>query len=387
MKLPMDKAHHSTTVALEVPLLDLKAQFATIREEVMVAVARVMESQRFILGPEVEQLEAQMAALVGTKFAIGCASGSDALILALTALGIGPGDEVITTPFTFFASAGSIARVGAHPVFIDIDSATYNVDPASIRKAITARTKAIMPVHLFGLAADMDEIMRVAAEHGLVVIEDAAQAIGAEHGGRPAGSIGRLGCFSFFPTKNLGGGGDGGLIATSDADIADRVRMLRVHGERTRYHYQILGVNSRLDALQAAILGAKLPHLAEWTAARRHNADHYRRLFSEYEFQQCVVLPVESVGAFHVYNQFTVRVRRRDALRDFLKQRGIGTEIYYPLALHEQPAFAYLGCKKGDFPHSELASAEVLSLPIYAELTEEQQEHVVAQIAHFFGKA
>jgi len=381
----MPTPRDSSTLALEVPLLDLKAQFATIQEEVMAAIARVMSSQRFILGGEVDELEAEIASLIGVRFAVGCASGSDALILALMALGIGAGDEVITTPFTFFASAGAIARVGARPVFIDINPASYNLDSAAISRAITGRTKAIMPVHLFGLAADMDEIMRVADAHGIPVIEDAAQAISAEYGNRTLGSIGQLGCFSFFPTKNLGGAGDGGMITTSDEALATRLRMLRVHGERTKYHYEVLGVNSRLDALQAAILRAKLRHLSGWTSARRRNADRYRRLLADHKLSGCVVAPIETTGAFHVYHQFTIRVQRRDALRDFLKQQGVGTEIYYPLPLHEQPAFAYLGYRKGDFPHSEAASAEVLSLPIYPELTEEQQEYVAAQIARFFA--
>jgi len=381
----MPTPRDSSTLALEVPLLDLKAQFATIQEEVMAAIARVMSSQRFILGGEVDELEAEIASLIGVRFAVGCASGSDALILALMALGIGAGDEVITTPFTFFASAGAIARVGARPVFIDINPASYNLDSAAISRAITGRTKAIMPVHLFGLAADMDEIMRVADAHGIPVIEDAAQAISAEYGNRTLGSIGQLGCFSFFPTKNLGGAGDGGMITTSDEALATRLRMLRVHGERTKYHYEVLGVNSRLDALQAAILRAKLRHLSGWTSARRRNADRYRRLLADHKLSGCVVAPIETTGAFHVYHQFTIRVQRRDALRAFLKQQGVGTEIYYPLPLHEQPAFAYLGYRKGDFPHSEAASAEVLSLPIYPELTEEQQEYVAAQIARFFA--
>ena len=381
----MPTPRDSSTLALEVPLLDLKAQFATIQEEVMAAIARVMSSQRFILGGEVDELEAEIAALIGVRFAVGCASGSDALILALMALGIGAGDEVITTPFTFFASAGAIARVGARPVFIDINPASYNLDSAAISRAISGRTKAIMPVHLFGLAADMDEIMRLADAHSIPVIEDAAQAISAEYGNRTLGSIGQLGCFSFFPTKNLGGAGDGGMITTSDEALATRLRMLRVHGERTKYHYEVLGVNSRLDALQAAILRAKLRHLSGWTSARRRNADRYRRLLADHKLSGCVVAPIETTGAFHVYHQFTIRVQRRDALRDFLKQQGVGTEIYYPLPLHEQPAFAYLGYRKGDFPHSEAASAEVLSLPIYPELTEEQQEYVVAQIARFFA--
>jgi dTDP-4-amino-4,6-dideoxygalactose transaminase len=365
------------------PFLDLKAQFATIRSEILDAVTHTLDSQHFILGPEVEALEKAISVLTGCSHAIGCASGSDALILALLALEIDRADEVITTPFTFVASAGSIARVGAKPVFVDIDPLTFNINPQAIEKAITPRTKAIMPVHLFGLSADMNAIHEIAAAHRLSVIEDAAQAIGARYEGRAVGSLGQLGCFSFFPSKNLGGAGDGGMITTNDAKLADRLRVLRVHGARTKYEYEMLGMNSRLDALQAAILRVKLRHLDRWAVARRNNAQRYRELFREFRLESMITSPVASARLSHVYNQFTIRVKDRDALREHLQDRGIPTEIYYPKPLHLQKAFAYLGHKKGDFPASESACLEVMSLPIYPELTEEQQRSVVAAIADF----
>ncbi len=366
-----------------IPFLDLKGQYAGIRHEVMEAVTRVLESQHFILGPEVEALEKEIGALTGCSHAVGCASGSDALILALLALEIGWGDEVITTPFTFVASAGSIARVGAKPVFVDIDGETFNISPKAIEKAMTSRTKAILPVHLFGQAAEMGEINEIAAERHIPVIEDAAQAIGARYEGRAAGSLGVMGCFSFFPSKNLGGAGDGGLVTTNDAKLAERLRLLRVHGARKKYEYELLGMNSRLDALQAAILRVKLRHLEEWAAARRRNAERYRELFREYRLESLVTPPATAPRFLHVYNQFTIRVKERDALREYLQGRGIPTEIYYPKPLHLQKAFAHLGHKAGDFPEAEAAAQEVVSLPIYPELTEEQQRSVVAAIADF----
>lgn len=365
------------------PFLDLKAQFTGMRHEILEAVTRVLESQHFILGPEVEAFEKEISVLTGCSYAIGCASGSDALILTLLALEIGRGDEVITTPFTFVASAGSIARVGAKPVFVDIDAQTFNISLRAIEKAITSRTKAILPVHLFGLCAEMNEINEIAAEHGLAVIEDAAQAIGARYHGRAAGSLGVMGCFSFFPSKNLGGAGDGGLVTTSDAALADRLRLLRVHGAQKKYEYDLLGMNSRLDALQAAILRVKLGHLEQWAAGRRRNAERYRELFHEFRLETTIRPPITPPGYTHVYNQFTIRVRDRDALREHLQSRSIPTEVYYPKSLHLQKAFAYLGHKEGDFPESEAAAQEVLSLPIYPELTEEQQRSVVAAIADF----
>jgi dTDP-4-amino-4,6-dideoxygalactose transaminase len=368
------------------PFLDLQAQYAGIREEVESAIRHVMESQHFILGPEVEALEREIGQFTGCRHAIGCASGSDALMLALMALEIGRGDEVITAPFTFFASAGSIARVGAKPVFADIEPKSFNISPEAIERAITTRTRAIMPVHLFGLAADMSRIQEIAAAHKLPVIEDAAQAIGARHEGRAAGSFGAAGCFSFFPSKNLGGAGDGGMITTNDAALAGRLKVLRVHGARTKYEYEVLGVNSRLDALQAAILRVKLKHLDDWASARRKNAERYRELFHEFRLEAMVTAPAAPTGFVHVYNQFTIRVKERDGLREYLQRRGIPTEIYYPKPLHLQEAFGYLSYQAGDFPVSETASTEVVSLPIYPELSEEQQRSVVAAIADFDGE-
>jgi len=359
------------------PFLDLKAQFASIREEVASAVGRVLESQQLIMGPEVAAFEKEVAEFAHCKFAVGCASGSDALLLALMAYGIGPGDEVITTPFTFVATAGSIARLCARPVFVDIEPATYNLDPQKLEAAITPRTRAILPVHLFGLPAEMDSITAIAGRYALPVIEDAAQSIGAQYRNRPAGSIGHAGCFSFFPSKNLGGAGDGGMIVTSDPQIADRLKLLRQHGSREKYSYEILGMNSRLDALQAAILRVKLKHLSAWTAARQRNAERYQTLFSELGLQEAVGLPLVPEGSVHVYNQYVIRTKRRDGLRSALRQHGIPTEIYYPSALHLQPAFADLGYSQGDFPVAEAACAEVLALPIYPELTERQQRLVV----------
>ena len=356
------------------PFLDLKAQFSPIREEILAAVTRVLESQHFILGPEVSAFEQEAASYLGCKYAVGCASGSDALMLALMALGIGQGDEVITVPFTFVATAGSIARLGATPVFVDIDGDTYNIDPATLEAAITVRTKAIMPVHLFGLAAEMDGILEVARCHGLPVIEDAAQAIGAEYKGKKVGNFGVMSCFSFFPSKNLGGAGDGGLITTDDAQLAQRLKLLRAHGSRSKYEYEILGVNSRLDAIQAAILRIKLTYLDEWTESRRRNAVRYRELASQFGLDARIGLPAERVGYKHVYNQFTIRAKQRDDLREFLRSNGIPTEIYYPFPLHLQPAFAGLGYKLRSMPASETASVEVLSLPIFPELSGEQQE-------------
>ena len=363
--------------------LDLHAQYAEIRQEILDAVARVLESQHFILGPEVEALEQEMALLTGCKFAIGCASGSDALVLALLAHEIGPGDEVITTPFTFVASAGSIARVGAKPVFVDIDPDTFNISPEAIKKAVTPRTKAIMPVHLFGLAADMNEVLDWLPSRRIPMIEDAAQAIGARYEGRAVGSLGSMGCFSFFPSKNLGCAGDGGVVTTNDPDLAEKLRLMRVHGARKKYEYEILGMNSRLDALQAAVLSVKMRHLSAWTAARRLNAARYRELFHEFRLEAFVKAPIAPPRSVHVYNQFTIRVRERDELRKHLQGRGIPTEIYYPKPLHLQPAFAYLGHRLGDFPAAEAASREVLALPIYPELTEVQQRTIVAAIADF----
>jgi dTDP-4-amino-4,6-dideoxygalactose transaminase len=375
------------SVGAAFPFLDLKAQYATIRDEVNAAVLRVLESQHFILGPEVTALESDVASYVGVRHALSCASGSDALLLALMALGVGPGDEVVTTPFTFVATAGSIARLHARPVFVDIDPVTFNLDPAGLEAVITPRTKAIMPVHLFGLTAGMDAIQEIASRHNLPVIEDAAQAIGARYQGRMAGSIGAIGCFSFFPSKNLGGGGDGGMLTTNDDAIAARLKLLRVHGSRTKYEYQLLGLNSRLDAMQAAILRVKLPHLDAWADGRRRNAEAYRHLIAEAGLLSHITPSRCPVVCDHVYNQYTIRTTARDALRDHLRAAGIPTEIYYPYALHTQAAFANLKYKVGDFPEAEKAGAEVISLPIYPELSLEQLSAVVNAIAEFFSHA
>jgi dTDP-4-amino-4,6-dideoxygalactose transaminase len=367
--------------------LDLKAQFSTIREEVMAAISRVMESQIFILGPEVKKFEEEVAEKLGAAHAVSCASGSDALVLAMMAAEIGPGDEIITSPFTFIATGGSIARVGATPVFVDIDPHTFNLSPAAVQAAITKQTRGIMPVHLFGLSADLDPLMLLAKERSLLVIEDAAQAIGSRYRGRTIGTIGDFGCFSFFPSKNLGGAGDGGLVTTDNADFAERLRMLRVHGSKKKYHHEILGTNSRLDALQAAILRVKLAHLDQWTRDRQGRAERYRKLFEAANLSQFVrVTAAPSDDFYHVYNQFTIRCTDRDALKEHLRLAGIPSEIYYPLPLHLQPAFAYLGYRPGELPEAETASREVLSLPAYPELSEPQQEIVVHSIADFYAE-
>ena len=364
--------------------LDLRAQFATIHEEVMQAVNQVFESQHFILGPEVKQLEQEVAAKLGAKFAVGCASGTDALILALLAAGIGDGDEVITTPFSFIATAGTIAYVGAKPVFVDIDPVTFNINPALVEAAITPCTRAIMPVHLFGLPADLDPILAIAKARKLAVIEDAAQAIGSRYGGRYVGTFGEYGCFSFFPSKNLGGAGDGGMITTEDAQIAERLQMLRVHGSKKKYYHEMIGTNSRLHALQAAVLRVKLRHLDDWQKGRQNRADRYRRLFAEAGLTSAISVPPQPSSKYeHVYNQFTIRSPHRDELKAHLHSAGIPSEIYYPLCLHLQEAFAYLGYKAGSFPESEKASGEVLSLPVYPELPDAQQDRVVRAIADF----
>jgi dTDP-4-amino-4,6-dideoxygalactose transaminase len=374
----------SVSKSTSFPFLDLHAQFEEIRTDVMAAVERVFESQHFILGPEVQRFEKEIADLLGCRYAFGCASGSDALVLALMALEIGAGDEVITTPFTFVATAGAIARTGAKPVFVDIDPASYNLNPGDIQRAITSRTKAIIPVHLFGLPAAMDEINQVARFNRIAVIEDAAQAIGARYHGEFAGNIGDIGCFSFFPSKNLGGAGDGGLVTTNDADLADCLKLLRLHGSRTKYQYELLGFNSRLDTLQAAVLLVKLQHLENWTMARRRNAARYCSLFERAGLDASISMPIEPSGTHHVYNQFIIRTEQRDPLRNHLRDAGIPTEIYYPSPLYLQPAFQYLGYQPSDFPEAESASRSVLALPIFPGLTEAQQESVVASISDFF---
>ena len=369
---------------MKVPLLDLPAQYATIRTEVRAAIDRVCESQRFILGPEVSALEEELATFCAVRFALGVSSGTDALLMALMALGIGPGDEVITTPYSFFATAGVVARLGARPVFVDIDAATFNLDTAAVSTRITARTKAIVPVHLFGRCVDLDLILDIANQRGVAVIEDAAQAIGAHDSqGRVAGTVGLMGCFSFFPSKNLGAFGDAGMLVTNDERLAERLHLLRVHGGRSKYTYQLIGGNFRLDALQAAVLRVKLPYLPAWTAARRSNAERYRRLFTEARMLDRVILPADVPG--HIYNQFVIRVPERDRLQTFLREREVETEIYYPLPLHLQEGFRQLGYREGDFPHAESAARTALALPIYAELSEPQQRYVVSQIEEFFA--
>jgi dTDP-4-amino-4,6-dideoxygalactose transaminase len=364
--------------------LDLGRQFEQIRAEVSRAVAHVLETQRFVLGPEVEQFEIEITNYLGCRFAVACASGTDALILALLAAGIRPGDEVITTPFTFVATASAITRAGAVPVFVDIDPGTYNLDPEKISQAISPKTRAIIPVHLFGLAAEMRPIMDLARQHGITVIEDAAQAIGGAYHEKNLGTIGSQGCFSFFPSKNLGGAGDGGVVTTNDASYADRLRLLRVHGSRRKYEYEILGMNSRLDAIQAAILRVKLRYLEQWTEQRRRNAGRYRRFISQSLSSSYMVMPVEPNGTRHVYNQFTIRCQERDLLREHLLENGIPTEIYYPHPLHLQPAFSYLGYREGSLPVAESTAREVLSLPIYPELTEDQQRRIAHAAADFY---
>jgi dTDP-4-amino-4,6-dideoxygalactose transaminase len=372
-----------------IPLLDLHAQYVPIRDEILAALTRVCDSQRFILGAEVEALEAELAALLGVAHAIGVSSGTDALLVSLMALGIGPGDEVITSPYSFFATAGCIARVGARPVFVDIDPKTYNLDASLLAAAITPRTKAILPVHLFGQSADIDGIRAALRTAGrdIPMIEDAAQAIGAAYHGQAVGSFGAYGCFSFFPSKNLGAFGDGGLVTATDDDLARRVRVLRTHGGERKYFHDVVGGNFRIDALQAAVLRVKAPHLSGWTAARRRNADRYREMFTHADLtvDHGIDLPVEAPGCTHIYNQFVVRVGGglRDRLRAHLTDAGIGTEVYYPVPFHLQKCFAHLGHAEGDFPHAEQAARETLALPIYPELTEQQQAYVVEKVREF----
>jgi dTDP-4-amino-4,6-dideoxygalactose transaminase len=367
---------------MKVPLLDLIAQYATIKDELAPAIDEVMESQYFINGPAVKELEAAVAEYSGCKAAVGVSSGTDALLASLMALGIGCGDEVITTPFTFFATAGSIWRAGAKPVFVDIEPDTFNIDPAKIEAAVTDKTKAVMPVDLFGQVADMDAILAIAGEHDLAVIEDAAQAIGAESKDRKAGSMGTVGCFSFFPSKNLGGLGDGGMVVTQDEALAKRLAMCRGHGGRDKYHNEFVGGNFRLDTLQAAALLVKLRHLDAWSAKRRANAARYQELLGAFE---PVTTPVIREHNVSIYNQYVIRVPRRDELQAFLKAEGIGTAVYYPRSLHQQECFAELGGQAGDFPESEKAAAETLAIPIYPELTDEQLCCVAEKIREFLA--
>jgi dTDP-4-amino-4,6-dideoxygalactose transaminase len=380
------------TIVEPVPLLDLKPQCAPIRDEIDRAIRRVVDAQGFILGPEVAAFEKEAGIYVGAAHAIGCASGTDALVLSLHALSVRAGDEIVTTPFSFFASASCAALLGAIPVFADIEPGTFNIDPGRIEDAITPKTKAIIPVHLFGQCADMDSILEIGARRGIAVIEDACQAIGATYtrdranATQRAGSMGTAGAFSFFPSKNLGAFGDGGLVTTNDDELAARLRMLRVHGEQERYKHQAIGWNSRLDALQAAVLRVKLPHLDTWSAGRVRNADTYDRLFaaSGLVAKEHVTLPVRARWGGHIFNQYTIRVRQRDELGAHLKERGIGWGLYYPIPLHLQECFSHLGYERGDMPESERASKEVLSLPIFPELTQAQLTRVVEEISAFY---
>ncbi len=366
-----------------VPLLDLKAQYATLRDEIRPAVDRVLETQQCINGPDVRTLEREVANYCHAKHCVGVSSGTDAILLSLMALDIGTDDEVITTPYTFFATAGCIARVGAKPVFVDIDPATFNIDPALIEKAITPRTKAIMPVHLFGQCADMDPILAIARKHNLPVIEDAAQAIGSEYKGQRAGSMGTVGCFSFFPSKNLGAVGDAGAVTCNDDKLAKRLVKLRGHGAEVKYYHDEVGGNFRLDTIHAAVLSVKLKHLDEWTAARQANAAFYTKAIQNNRALRSAMTPPPVVQSRHIFNQYVIRIQDRDGLKDFLKACQIGTEVYYPVPMHLQKCFADLGYGDGDFPHSEEAARTTLALPIYPELTETQKQYVVDTLVAF----
>lgn len=370
---------------MKVPLLDLKVQNDSLRPEIDEAIKKVLDSNGFILGAEVQALENELKDYCQTEFAVGCASGTDALLLALMAFDIGAGDEVITTPYSFFATASSITRLGAKPVFVDIDPNTYNLDVSQIEAKITEKTRAIQPVHLYGQCADMKPLLAISEKYNIPLVEDAAQAIGAEEDGRRAGDFGAIGCFSFYPSKNLGAMGDAGFMTTNDEELARKLFALRVHGSFERYYHKWVGLNSRLDAMQAAILRVKLPHLDAWTEARQKNAETYRKLFTDAGLTEQIVLPFERENVRHIYNQFVIRVpNRRDELRQFLTENEIGTDIYYPVSLHLQECFKYLDYKEADFPESERASRETLAIPIYPELKSEQQKFVVEKIARFF---
>ena len=368
---------------MTVPLLDLEAQYRPLRAELLAALTRVCDSQRFIHGPEVEALERELSSYLGVRHAIGVSSGTDAVLMALMALEIGPGDEVITSTYSFFATAGAIVRVGARPVFVDIDADTFNINAAATVAAMTSATRAIIPVHLFGQSADLKPIVDAALKASVPVVEDAAQAIGASYQGGPLGGWGSIGCFSFFPSKNLGAFGDAGLVTLADDTAARRLRLLRNHGMEPKYYHRLVGGNFRLDALQAAVLRVKLPHLASWTAARQRNARRYRSLFQDAGLDGVVRLPSEAPDRTHIYNQFVICVDGRDRLRAELERQGIGTEIYYPVPFHLQECFSDLGYRPGAFPVAERAARESLALPIYPELTEQQQTAVVKAIRVF----
>lgn len=371
---------------VSVPLLDLKAQYQTIRNEILPVVEQVLDSQYFILGPEVEKFERAIADYCGTRFAIGVSSGTDALLASLMAFGIGPGDEVITTPFTFFATVGTILRQGATPVFVDIEKDTFNMDIRKLAKTITPKTKAIIPVHLFGQSVDMNPVLDLARKHGIPVIEDAAQAIGSEYLGTRIGSIGNVGCFSFFPSKNLGGFGDGGVITTNDPVMAELLKQIRNQGSATKYFHDVLGANFRLDALQAAILGVKLKRLDSWTEKRRANATYYTKRFFETGVAPKYVVPPQVVFERHVFNQYVIRAKNRDSLKNFLQENRVVTEIYYPKPMHLQECLGQHRMDFGSFPVSELAASEVLALPIYPELNLDQKEHVIKCIQEFYQR-
>ncbi len=387
---------------MKVPLLDLKAQFITIEDKIREAIDGVMASQRFIMGPEVKSLEEEIASYVGAAYAVGVASGSDAILISLMALGIGSGDAVVTSPFSFFATAGSVTRAGAVPIFCDIDPVTFNIDPEKLEETLNGlvknkngyqtkdglTVKAVMPVHLFGQTADMKPIEKLIGDFGFFMIEDAAQAIGASYDGERAGSFGDLGCFSFFPSKNLGAFGDGGMVTTQNEALKEKLMILRDHGSNPKYYHKFVGINSRLDAIQAAVLRVKLRHLDKWSEGRRKNAEIYKRLFSENRLSSAdgpIVPPSEALGRYHIYNQFVIRAKERDRLRDYLSGAGIGTEIYYPVPLHLQECYIDLGYKKGDFPVSEKAAETTLALPVYSELTEDMIQYVVEKIKEFYG--
>lgn len=370
---------------MKVPLLDLSEQNQSLRPQIEAAIGRVLDTNAFILGDEVAALEKELAGYCGTKYAIGCASGTDALLLALMALDVSSGDEVVTTPYSFFASVSCITRLGAKPVFADIDPRTYNIDTGQIESKITERTKAILPVHLFGQCADMTVLKKIGPKYGIPLVEDAAQAIGAEENRVRAGAMSDIGCFSFYPSKNLGGMGDGGFVTTDNSELAKKLSALRVHGSKERYYHKWVGLNSRLDGFQGAVLRVKLPYLDAWSDRRKANADNYRKLFTDAGLNEQIGLPFERENVRHVYNQFVIRVpNRRDELKLFLAQQEIGTDIYYPVSLHLQECFAYVGYTEGDFPESERASRETLALPIFPELLAEQQEYVVEKIQEFY---
>ncbi|HWJ76489.1 MAG TPA: DegT/DnrJ/EryC1/StrS family aminotransferase [Niallia sp.] len=371
---------------MKVPMLDLSEQYHELRDEIIKNLDEVMGSSRFILGDNVKKLEKDIASYSNAEYGVGVANGSDALHISLQACGVSEGDEVITTPFTFFATAGAIARAGAKPVFVDIEEDTFNIDPKKIEEAITEKTKAIIPVHLYGQTADMDPIREIAAKHNLYIIEDAAQAIGAKYKDRMVGELGDTACFSFFPTKNLGAYGDAGMVVSSNQELAEKMQVIRVHGSKPKYYHHVLGYNSRLDELQAAILNIKFKHLDKWIDARRTAANNYTSLIEEKAKDAGIITPIVKEDRFHVFHQYTLRVPQRDELQKHLAENGIASMIYYPLPLHIQPVFKELGYKEGDFPVSEKATKEAISLPMFPELKREQQVYVVEKIAEFYKK-